>query len=171
MEYKLDNYRTWFVILNIGMFVSLHSCGFYSFSGSLAPHLNTISIPLFQDRTAEFGIKEELTDALIDEFTQDNTLSIADPANADLHLEGTLESVNDRASDYDQQERVQDVRVYLTVNIKCEVMTKRTVLWEERLTQWGDYDPSLGPDARQEGITEAITKLTSDILNKTVAGW
>lgn len=151
--------------------VLMSSCGFYSFSGSLAPHLNTVAIPLFDDRTAEFGIKEALTDALIEEFTRDNTLKIADRSSADILLEGTIVSVDDRAGAYDQNERVQDVKVYLTVKVKCEDMVKRKLLWEERLTQWGAYDPSLGPDARNEGVEEAIEKLTADILNKTVAGW
>jgi len=174
MASKPEKFRMKFVVINIALVclqLLINSCGFYSFSGSLAPHLKTISIPLFDDRTAEFGIKEQLTDALIDEFTQDNTLKIADRADTDILLQGTIISVNDRAGAYDQQERVQDVRVYLTVNVKCEDMVKRKLLWEERLTQWGTYDPSLGPDARNEGITEAIEKLTLDILNKTVAGW
>lgn len=175
MDFKINFYGFIFASVLViigGTFILLQSsCGFYSFSGSLPPHLKTIAIPLFEDRTAEFGIKEELTDALIDEFTKDNTLKIADRSNADLFLQGTIVSVDDRAGAYDQRERVQDVRVYVTVKVKCEDMVKRAALWEERLTQWGTYDPSLGPDARSEGIAEAIEKLTLDILNKTVAGW
>jgi len=175
MDFRTNFYGFIFAIILViisGILIFLpSSCGFYSFSGSLAPHLKTIAIPLFEDRTAEFGIKEELTDALIDEFTKDNTLKIADRTSADLLLQGTIVSVDDRAGAYDQRERVQDIRVYLTVKVKCEDMVKRTVLWEERLTQWGTYEPSLGPDARSEGIAEAIEKLTLDILNKTVAGW
>lgn len=171
MEFKLEIDRAILAVVICLQMLLLNSCGFYSFSGSLAPHLKTIAVPLFEDRTAEFGIKEELTDVLISKFTQDNTLKIADRTNADILLDGTIISVDDRAGAYDQKERVQDVRVYLTVNVKCEDMVKRKLLWDERLTQWGTYDPSLGPDARSEGIAEAIEKLTSDILNKTVAGW
>ena len=176
MEFRLDKNTCQVNIIGIAALIIclsplfFTSCGFYSFSGSLAPHLKTIAIPLFDDRTAEFGIKEELTDALIDEFTRDNTLKIADRNEADIVLQGTIVSLNDRAGAYDQQETVQDIRVYLTVNIKCEDMVKRNTLWEERLTQWGTYEPS-SPDARIEGVAEAIEKLTSDILNKTVAGW
>ena len=58
--------------------IILTSCGPYSFTGSSIPgHIKTIAIPLFEDRTSEFEIKEKLTDYIIDEVTRDNTLKIA----------------------------------------------------------------------------------------------
>ena len=152
----------------------LFSCGFYSFSGSLAPHLKTIAIPLFEDRTAEYGIKENLTDTIIEEFTRDNTLKIAERSDADILLTGSIVSVDDRTGALaatTQQYNVQEIKVYITVNVKCEDLVKRNILWEDRLTQWGSYEPDVGPDARNEAINEAISKLSTDILNKTVAGW
>ncbi len=149
----------------------LLSCGVYSFKGSLAPHLKTVAVPLFENRTAEFGIAEELTDALIDEFTRDNSLKIADRSSADVLIEGVIVRVNDRAGAFDQRERVQDLKVYITVKIKCVDQVKRQVMWEERITQWGSYDPAGGPDARLDGIAEAIDKISQEVLNKTVSGW
>ena len=31
-------------------------CGIYSVKGSMAPHLKTVAIPLFENRTAEFRV-------------------------------------------------------------------------------------------------------------------
>jgi hypothetical protein len=146
-------------------------CGFYSFSGSLAPHLNTVAVPLFENRTPEFGITEEMTDTIIDEFTRDNTLKIADRTSADVLLEGTIVRINDRAGGFDAQERVSDYKVYVTVAIKCTDQRKQQPLWEERITQWGSFDPAAGPDSRAAGISEAIDKISQETLNKTVSGW
>jgi len=164
---KHSLFFTWMLLLSL---LYLH-CGIYSFKGSLPPHLHTIAIPLFENRTAEFGVPEELTDAIIEKFTQDNSLKIADRSNADVILEGTIVRINDRAGAYNSQERVQDLKIYLTINVKCMDQVKRQVLWEGRLTQWGSYDPSEGPDARLDGLNDAIDKVSEEILNKTVSGW
>ncbi|MCH7954892.1 MAG: hypothetical protein IIC40_04020, partial [Candidatus Marinimicrobia bacterium] len=38
-------------------------CGPYSFSGSSIPsHIKSVAIPIFENETAEFGIKEKVTD-------------------------------------------------------------------------------------------------------------
>ena len=42
-------------------------CGIYSFSGSTLPsHLKTVGVPIFENRTAEFGIDQQITDIIID---------------------------------------------------------------------------------------------------------
>jgi len=166
--------QTRYVLLFIvtSLLFSAFACGHYSFSGSMASHIKSIAIPLFEDRTAEFGIKEELSDALIAEFTRDNTLKIADRRNADSILEGVIRQIRDQAGAYDSEETVQELKVYLTVDVRYFDATKKKVVWEDRLTQWGAFDPNLsGTDAREAAITEAIEKLTTEILNRTVSGW
>ncbi len=142
-------------------------CGPYSFSGSTATHLKTIAVPVFEDRTAEFGIKERLSNTIIDEFTRDNTLKIADRRVADSVLLGTLLRVEERAGVYDENRTVQKIRIFLTVDMKYEDLKKKKNVWEAQITQFGDYTP---PD-RQAAIDEAIRKIANEALNKTVSGW
>lgn len=147
-------------------------CGPYSFSGSAYPHLKTIAIPLLDDRTAEFGVKEELTRKIVEAFTRDNSLKIADKRNADSVLEGALLSVVERPGGFSKNERVQEIQVYLTVELRYTDIKKRKVIWEDRLTQFGTYapdDPSRS--SREVAINEAIAKLADDVLNRTVSGW
>jgi len=160
-------------LLIFAVFAVLQGCGVYSFSGSLPRHIKTIAIPLFEDRTSEFGIREDLTDALITEFTNDNTLTVEDdPRRADSVLRGTILRVEDRAGQFDREERVHEIRVYVTVRVKFEDRVKRKTLWEGTVSQWGAYDPDTqGPEGRNEAIKEAIQKLAEDVLNKVVASW
>lgn len=148
-------------------------CGVYSFSGSLPRHLRTIAIPLFDDRTSEFGVREDLTDALIEQFTRENILSVEeDERVADSVLEGTILRVEDRAGQFDLEERVHEIRVYVTCQVRFEDRIKRRVLWEGTVTQWGAYDPDTdGPEGRKQAIQEAIQKLAEDIVNKIVSTW
>lgn len=147
-------------------------CGVYSFSGSANPHLKTVAVPIFDDQTAEFGVKEQLTNAIIASFNRDNTLKIADRRVADVIVAGTILRLNEQAGAYTSQEQVQEIRVYLTAKIKCDDVKKRKVLWEEELTQFGAYSPGgANSDDRQRAITEAVEKIATEVLNRTVSGW
>jgi len=156
--------------IGLGLIFFILQCGYYSFSGSLPPHLKTIAIPLFDDQTAEFGLKEELTDAVIERFTKDNSLKITDRGNANVLLEGGIVSVRDQTGGFDREENVQDMKVYCTVRIKCTDLKKRKILWEESISRWGRFDPgNIG--SRRDGISEALKEIAEEILNKTVSGW
>jgi hypothetical protein len=153
----------------IGIFVMLifTHCGGYSFSGAaLPPHLKTVAVPLFDNRSPEFGIDQLLTDAIIDAVTKDNTLKIVDLSAADCHLRGTLMRIEDRAGQYDEQEQAATFRVTLTVRIVFEDLRKQTVLWENTFSQYGTYT-----DNRDDGLSQAIEKLTTDIVNKMTSNW
>jgi hypothetical protein len=148
------------------------ACGPYSFSGSALPsHIKTVVVPIFEDRTAEFGIKEMLTDAIIERITQDNTLKIADRRNADSMLDGAVLRVEDRAGAYERSERVQETKVFVTARIRFEDLRKNKVMWEDEIEQWGTYDPAGGEAARRAAIEEALRKIADEVLNRTVSSW
>ncbi|RKY83165.1 hypothetical protein DRP98_07780, partial [candidate division KSB1 bacterium] len=86
--WKRPQINLWFLQIfeTVGMILLLllGGCAYYSFSGNTLPsYIKTVAIPLFEDQTSEFGIKEKLTDALISEFTRDNTLKISSQDEAD----------------------------------------------------------------------------------------
>lgn len=155
--------------------VVISHCGYYSFSGSsLPPNIRTIAIPMFENRTTEFGVREDITDALIYEFTQDNSLKVVDQRSADSIIEGTISTIREQAGAYNQQEQVKEIRIYVTVQAKFEDLKNKKVMWEEQISQWGTYSPdspSGENSTRQDAIREAIDKIVTDIFNKTISGW
>ena len=156
------------VLLTI--FSIIGGCGVYSFSGSsIPPHIKTVAVPLFEDNTAELGVDQQLTDAIIDAITRDNTLKIAGPRAGDSVVRGTILRVEDRAGQYDENENASDFRVTLNVKVVFEDVKNRNVLWEQTFSQWGAYDNS--ETSREDGIQEAIDKIVTDVLNRMVSGW
>ena len=152
------------------MTIQYVGCGIYSFSGSTIPaHIKTVSVPLFEDQTAEIGIDQILTDGLIDAITEDNTLRISGPRGGDAALKGTILKLDERAGQYNQDETASDFRITLTVKIVFEDVKKRNILWEETYTQWGAFDNS--ETSREDGIQEASGKIIADVLNRMVSGW
>jgi hypothetical protein len=171
MEIFNKKVRKVILITLAGAFLANVKCGFYSFSGSLPSHLKTVAVPLFENKTAEFGVTEELTDVVIEEFTRDGSLKIADGNDADVLVEGSIIRIDDSAGAFTRDEEVQEIKIHLTVKVKCTDQVKRQIMWDERITQFGSYDPSAGADGRLEAISEAIGKISEEILNKTVSGW
>jgi len=153
------------------LFVSLTSCSYYSFKGSLPPHLKTVAIPLFENRTSEFGIAENMTDFIIDVFTRDGSLQIADENSADVLIKGVIVSVRDQAASFDAQETVGESRVYITVNVECTDQVKRQEMWTQRFSKFGEYDPSEGPSGRDDAYQIAYDEIGKVILNNTVENW
>ena len=151
------------------LLLAISSCGPYSFSPGGTSSFKTVAVPLFEDRTSEFGVKEQLTDAIIAQFTRDNTLKIADRRAAEAIVWGTLLKVEERAGAFNREESVQEIRVYVTVTLKYEDSKKRRTVWEEQMTQFGAYTP--GTTDRNTAIKDAIDKIALQVLNKTVADW
>jgi hypothetical protein len=164
-------------IVNL-LYVFCISCGYYSFSGGLPPGVKSIAIPTFDDRTSEFGIKERLTEKVTEKFLGNGSLKLADRRVADSILNGTITFVTDKpltfeisASGEQSVENVKEYRVTISIEVKYENMNTHKVIWEEKISAFGNYKISEATVGRDRAINDAIELLANDILNKTIAGW
>lgn len=146
----------------------------YSFSGGSVPlNLKTIAIPIVQDQSG-YGdplLKDTFTERLVEIFTNDGSLTLAERGISDSILETVITNVRESASVVQPGEQVAQRRMTVTARVKFTDVRQRKVLWEKEFSQWGDFPSGAGVTQRNEGIQEAIRKLTEDILNETVAGW
>lgn len=152
----------------------LLACGVYSFSGSGLPsHIKTVAVPLFGNQTAEYGIKEKLTDEIIDRLVADGRIKVASKEDADSLIRGVVVDYKRQAYTFDKSENVQEYIVRIYVDVSYEDVKKRKVIWrEERMEGWGTYDVDIeAAEGEELGRERAIAKLVEDIVNKTVAGW
>ncbi len=155
----------------------LPGCMKYSFTGAVPTHLKTVAVPLVKNQTAEYGVVERLTDALVSRIQRDNSLKIADQGSADAILRGTLVRVEDVPYTYSGQEQpssfqVNDYRLTLVLKIEYFDQTKNEVIWNQEFRNWGTYTHTTGaPDEREVGFEGAITKVADDVVNQMVSGW
>jgi hypothetical protein len=146
----------------------------YSFKGGSVPqHLKTIAIPLVEDQSAygDPALRKSFTDQLVNLFTNDNTLQLTNSNTADCLLEGVITEVKDVASVMQGTEQVAQRRITMTVRMTFQDLKLRKKIWEKNFSSWGNYPSGGGLTQRSEGATEAIRKITEDVLNDTVAGW
>ena len=150
--------------------------GCYSFTGASVPsHLETVAIPLVDDQSGfgAPGLREIMTQELTNLFINDNSLGVADRKDADSILEGSIVRVTDAASVVGEGESVSSRRVTVEAKFLYKDMKLRKNVWEKSFSNWGDYETTGGDifQQQQNGIREAIRKISEDVLLQTVSGW
>ncbi len=163
------SYFVFFLVLITGLAVS--SCGYYSFKGALPSYVKAVAVPLFDDRTAYPGVREKMTNRLIEAFTTDNTLKVVDETQADLIISGAITSINQKAATVAAGETVTDYQIYVNVKVKCEDIKQSKVMYDKTVSHYGLMESSGGQDERDQAIDDAIQQITEDILNLTLASW
>ena len=180
---------------NIFIFIYflLSGCGFYSMAGSIPAHIKSIAIPLLDNQTAEYGITEDITDNLLEKFTEENILRVVDEDNADSILRGIIIKVEDAPSTFTKEEAVLEYRYTVVLDVEWYDVKNDVVLMQKQYSGWGAYglsgdsatdgidndndgliddedDDEIG-DPRSFAVKVAVSKIGEDILNKILSNW
>lgn len=154
------------------LFVSV-GCTYSFKGGSVPPHLKTVAIPIVEDQSGygDPALRDLLTAQLVQRFTSDNTLQLADRNSADSIIEGVITNVKDAPLVLQGGEQVAQRRITVTVRMTFQDLKLKKKVWEKEFNNWGNYPSGGGLTQRNDGVREAVRKLTEDVLNETVAGW
>lgn len=155
-------------------------CG-YSFSGSSLPsYIGTIAIPVFENKSLDATIADEVTTGISDRFMSDNRLKIAREAHADCILEGKVSMYDRRVYSYTPGQEPEEYIVVIVIAVVLKDRVKNKDLWSnERLQTTATYSASQEaegektglPASEQEAREAAIKLLAEDILAKTLEQW
>ena len=157
---------TLFVILFFG-------CS-YSFTGASVPeHLNTVYIPICGDQSnsGEPTLRDDFTNELIKKFRDDNSLQVTDGKDADAIVECVILSISEMNSMITGNETVKTNKITLNVKVVYKDLVKKTNIFDQNFTNYGDYVPGTGINDRQPAIETALDKISEDILLAAVSGW
>lgn len=149
-------------------------CCTYSFTGSSVPvHLKTIAIPVAEDRSpaAIPGLRELLTDNLIQKFIDDNSLQVTGITTANASLECVIISVTDVPEIVSAGEEISARRVTITVKVLYKDLVMRKTIFEKNFSNFGKYVPAQETNKREEAIETAVNYIAEDILLAVVSGW
>jgi hypothetical protein len=159
------------VLFTLLIYCFLSGCGFYSFKGALPSHLQTVAVPLFDDRTSFPGVREQVTNGLVDQFIADNTLKVVDETKADVLISGAISSINQVAATVAAGETVSDYKVIVNVKVKAEDIKMSKVIFDKSFSQYGLMSSDGGQDEFDSAVEEAVQLITEDIVNATLSGW
>ncbi len=144
----------------------------YSFKGALPSNLKTIAIPLFEDRSVWVGLQEQLTEAVINAFVQDNSLQVTDNQDeADLVLTAVILPVRIRQTAIRRDEVVEEQELVVSVKVECLNTHTNKPLWSATVSDFGRVSGQADLEEQDAAVSEAVEKLVEDIVNRTIAAW
>lgn len=153
------------------LFFIAQACGYYSFKGALPSHLKSIAIPIFVDRSAYPGVQEKMTDSVTNAFISDNTLKLVDESKADVLLNGTIQSVEQKVAAVETGETVSEYQMYVSVKVVCEDIKQSKKMYDKVFREYGTMSSQAGQEEKDQAIDDAIALITDDIINTTLSGW
>ena len=119
--------------------LALGGCG-YSFRGNLPPHIRTVAVPVFVNRTQEPALENTITAAVVDAFVSSGRLRVVPLAQADSVLEGVIIGYSLVALAFDRNVNIQEYRLLLTLNLNFRDVRQGGVLWrQDGLQEKGDF--------------------------------
>ncbi len=155
------------------------SCAFYSFKGTIPSHLKNLKIDLFDNRTAEFNIDQDLDQAITNRLLENRLLALSSAPDADSHIEGVIKAVRDDPSTYDKAENVLEYRLVLTGEVKWVDDTLNKPIYQKDFNEYGTYNSEVEnaklttaeQRSRDDAKTEAIGKVVDLIVESMTEGW
>jgi outer membrane lipopolysaccharide assembly protein LptE/RlpB len=150
-------------------------CGYTASPALLPQHLKTVAIPVFENGTPEVRLEEELTNAVILRFIQDNHLKVVDEKSANSVIRGRVTQYKNAVFGFTQQATSNEYRVTVGVEVTFKDLVKNRELWSGEIVKSANYyvQDVPGDSAKTEldGRKEAISKISDEILTRSVEGW
>jgi len=150
----------------------IFSCS-YSVYSTGYPHLKTVSVLQFENRSSEFVIEENLQQMLVDSFQKDGRLKIV-TQSPDCQLEGIIldysNTVNN-ISDTGVDEYV--VKILFSLNFS-DLVQNKIILKKESLVLTETYSSSLEITeftTEEEARNEIFQNLFDDVIINSLDNW
>ena len=154
--------------------VLLTSCGIYSFTGARIPaEAKTVSIQYFPNNANLVNpmLSDVITNTLRDYFMNQTTLNEV-PDNGDLAIEGEIVDYKTAPTAITGDQVAALNRLTITVNVRFYNRYDESKNFEQKFSQYKDYESDLDLNAVQEDLMTTIcNKLCEDIFNKAVVNW
>lgn len=164
---KISMICLWIIIGSI-----LSSCSYSVYSNSL-PHLKTISIQSFENKTDQYELEEELQSELIAKFNEDGRLRTV-TLNPDCVLEGTIMDYSRKIDTYDEA-GIEEYQVKVLFRLKFSDLVRDEIIWEKDSLiiseVYSDNEETSEYQTEEEAQEAIYEKLFNDIMKNTLEEW
>ena len=150
-------------------------CGYTASPALLPQHLKTVAIPVFENGTPEVRLEEEITNAVILKFVQDNHLKVVDEKTANAVVRGKVTQYKNSVFGFTQTGSSNEFRVTVAVDVTFKDLVKNRELWSGEIVKTANYYvvdvPGQKAQTELDGRQEAVSKIADEILSRSVEGW
>jgi len=151
-------------------------CSYSPNPNPVSSHTGTIAIPVFQNRTTQPALEEEVTTAVVNRIIQGSKLRVVPEGEADLIVQGAVVGYKNAVFGFNATEKAEEYQVAVSLAVTVRDRTKNRELWrDDQLIRTANYFVvqvgSQPPQTEDEGRASAVDKLAEAVLNKTVETW
>ncbi|MBD3316078.1 MAG: hypothetical protein GF344_09840 [Chitinivibrionales bacterium] len=159
--------------LVVALIALLCGCGIYTFSGSTLPnHLNTVDIPLFENRSLKPRVGQDITESVTEEVVGSNLLRVVG-GTGDATITGTVRRYTNHPRTYSttsyREVDVSEYMVTITVEVVFMDNVENKALYEGTITGEGIYD--FQNETEEDGREEALEDIVRQIIQNSVQSW
>ena len=150
-------------------------CGYYSTTSRTAKDIKSIHVPFFENQTSEPNLEITVTEQVIDNLIEDNTLNVTDEDYADAVLNGAIIEFVNVPFSFDDELNAQKYNILIKVQATLFNRRRNEPIWENKVfTGDGQYVVDVVDESVQTydgAVEESIREITERILNLTVQDW
>ena len=178
-----------FVALLLSLF-SFAGCG-YQIAGRgvhIPEGVRTLAIPVFENKTLEPIVEEELTPVVIREFLRDSRIEVVSRSQAALVLQGSVTSYKESPLSFDQDQNVLEYRITVVTHLILVRQERDAagspngtqngsggILWKRDITESAEYrassDVMSTRVAKLLALQEIARNLAQDAADRVLQGW
>jgi len=152
--------------------LTLAGCG-YSFQGTLPPHINTVAVPMFLNRTSQPGVEGIITNAVVHAFATNGRLRVVRTADADAVLNGEVTSYSVGPIAFDQSLGIQEYRLVVTLNLRMQDVRRNVVIFQQNgVSEQADFrvvgSVSTTVSVEQTALTAAAGEIARSIVSLAI---
>jgi hypothetical protein len=146
--------------------------GAYQWHSLYREDVQTVAVPIFENREYRRGVEFGLTKAVINQIESHTPYKVVPRERADTILEGEITHVQIETLSRRYNEAIpQEQMVVLTINFKWKDLRTGEVLLERKeFQQTAQYYPTLA-EGEFQGEQQAIERLAVGILQEMEAEW
>jgi hypothetical protein len=166
--------RPWALLALAALLAPLAGCAYTAGTG-IPGHITSVAIPTFGNKTVQYTLGQELTEAVIDRFVRDNHLKIVPQRQAQSVIQATVLEYKNEVFGYTAAEQAQEYRVGVRVEVRYKDLVKNKDVWNDIIIKVANYStvPVGGKAAQTEtdGRKDVVSKVADEVLSRTVSKW
>jgi hypothetical protein len=130
----------------------------------------TISVPIVENKTFEYGAEERLTDILIQELIRDGRLRVVSEGRADLELQAVLTRYDLKKVSLNRDEQAVVFNLDTAVTVTLKDLRSGKILDQDRpFEESGVFFLSNQPQTRRE--EQIYVRLAEAMISRMLEGW
>ncbi|HOQ79441.1 MAG TPA: LptE family protein [Candidatus Cloacimonadota bacterium] len=147
----------------------------YSVYTSEYPHLKTILVQPFENKTVEYTLGQDAQNSLVNAFMKDGRLKI-NTQNPDAELRGEILDFRKRIFSYDNAGSVEEYQIQILFSVTFyDLKLNNEIYANKNLLLTRTYNPTSDninvEKTEEEAINKILSNLFDDIIKNTLENW